>query len=348
VLAFIAGRLLWVVMLAAVISVITFALFFALPPNAPGSNRQGQVAPNLQTQFNLHNKSLPDQYVQFVSRVVRHGDLGDSLRQPISVREMIGRALPVTASLVIGGTLVWLALAFSIGMLSALRPRSLLDKGLMIFILIGVSIHPVALGLMLSYLFGFRLHVFPVAGYCDLYYHSSSSSLCGGPRFWAYHMVLPWITFALLFAALYARMVRASMLEVLSEDYVRTAWAKGAGTGRVLWRHALRNALLPVISMLGMDVGLAFGGAVFIETAFQLPGLGQVLYLALSTNDLPVIMGVVLVVSLAVAIANMVADILCYVVDPRSGFRGWRRRAEAAGLPWRPLARLRIRESSSP
>ncbi len=344
-LAFIVGRALWVVVLAWVISVITFALFFALPPNQPGTNRQGLVAPNLSTQYNLHNKSLPAQYVIFVRRLVWHGDLGKSLRQPISVRAMIADALPVTASLVIGGTIFWLVLAFSIGLLSALRPRSLLDKGLMVLVLIGISIHPVALGLGLSYLLGFRLHAFPVGDYCDLHYHATSP--CGGPRFWAYHMVLPWITFALLFAALYARMIRASMLEVLGEDYVRTAYAKGAGTRRVLWGHAFRNALLPVVAMLGMDVGLAFGGAVFIETAFQLPGMGQILYRALSANDLPVIMGVVLVVSLAVAILNMIADILCYALDPRSGIHGWRRRGLAAS-PWRPLARLRVRESSSP
>lgn len=317
-LAFVVGRLLWAVLLAVVISMITFAIFFALPANAPGSNRQGQLAPNLQRQFNLEGrKSLPAQYRQFVGRVVRHGDLGQSLRQPLTVRHIIRRALPVTASLVIGGTVVWLILALSIGLLAALRPRSLLDKGLMIFVLIGISIHPVSLALLFSYLFGFRLHAFPVAGYCDFLYHPSSTSLCGGPRFWAYHLVLPWFTFALLFAALYARMIRAGILEALGEDYVRTARAKGAGSWRVLRRHVLRNALLPVISMLGMDMGLAFGGAVFIETAFQLPGMGQELFRALTSNDLPVIMGEVLVVSLAITLANTIADVLYCAVDPR-------------------------------
>ena len=317
-LAFVVGRLLWAVLLLVVISVITFALFFALPANAPGSNRQGQQAPNLQTQFNLEGrKSLPSQYGQFVGRVVRHGDLGHSLRQPLSVKQIIRRALPVTASLVVGGTIIWLVLAFTIGLLSALRPRSLLDKGLMVFVLVGVSVHPVSLALLLSYLLGFRIHAFPVAGYCDFFYHPSSSSLCGGPKFWAYHLVLPWVTFALLFAALYARMIRAGILEALGEDYVRTARAKGAGNWRVLRRHVLRNALLPVISMLGMDMGLAFGGAVFIETAFGLPGMGQVLFRALTTNDLPVIMGEVLVVSLAITIANTIADVLYCAVDPR-------------------------------
>jgi peptide/nickel transport system permease protein len=345
VLAFLVRRLLWAGLLVVLISVITFALFFALPANAPGSNRQGQLAPNLQTQFNLQHQSLPEQYKRFVGRVVRHGDLGQSLRQPLTVREIIGKALPVTGSLVLGGTVIWLLLAFPIGLLSALRPRSLLDRSLMIFILIGVSAHPVSIALMLSYLLGFRVHAFPVAGYCDFFYHPAGSSLCGGPRYWAYHLILPWFTFALLFAALYARMIRAGILESLNEDYVRTARAKGAGSWRVLRRHVLRNAMLPVVSMLGMDMGLAFGGTVFIETAYQLPGMGQVLYRALTTNDLPVIMGVVLVVAVAVTIANTIVDILYWFVDPRLGVRRRRARNLDLVLPWRPWARQRVKES---
>ncbi len=316
-LAFVAGRFLWAVMLVFVISLITFALFFALPPNQAGSNRQGQVAPNLQVQFDLAGRgSFVAEYRVFFERVVR-GDFGNSIRQPRSVREIIAKALPVTASLVIGGTIIWLVLAFSIGLLSALKPRSLLDRGLMVFALVGISVHPIWLSLVFSYVFGFKLHLFPVAGYCDFFYHSDGSSICGGPKYWAYHMVLPWITFALLFAALYARMIRAGVLEALSEDYVRTAWAKGAGTRRVLQRHALRNALLPVISMVGMDLGLAFAGAIFIETAYGLPGMGQVLYRALLSSDLPVIMGVVLVVSVAITLLNTIADVVYRVIDPR-------------------------------
>jgi peptide/nickel transport system permease protein len=348
VLAFVVGRLFWAALLAAVISVITFALFFALPANAPGSNRQGQLAPNLQTQFNLEGrKSFPAQYQQFVGRVVRHGDLGRSLRQPLSVRYIIGRALPVTASLVIGGTVVWILLAFPIGMLSALRPRSLLDRGLMVFVLVGISVHPVSLALILSYVFGVRLHAFPVAGYCDLVYDPTSSTGCGGPRYWAYHMILPWITFALLFAALYARMIRAGILEALNEDYVRTARAKGASPWRVMRKHVLRNALLPVVSMLGMDMGLAFGGAIFIETAFQLPGMGQVLFRALASNDLPVIMGEVLVVCLTITVANAIVDVLYCLVDPRTGFRRLRRRQVPEVLRTRFSARPQVTESPS-
>jgi peptide/nickel transport system permease protein len=296
------------------------------------------VTPNLQTQFDLSGRSLPEQYVLYLEHVVLHLDFGESLRQPLEVQDIIVDALPVTVSLLLGGVLLWLFLGFTIGLLSALRPRSLLDRGMMVFVLIGVSAHPVWLGLMLSYFFGFRLGVFPIAGYCDFTYDPSSSNLCGGPRYWAYHMILPWITFSLLFAALYARMIRASLLETMNEDYVRTAQGKGAGEWRVLRRHVLRNALLPVVTMVGMDVGLAFSGAIFIETVFQLPGLGQAMYRGLTTADLPVIMGITLVVSVAVVIFNLIADILYCVIDPRISLRG-----VSASEVSAPLRRRRFR-----
>ena len=321
-LIFVVRRLVWAVMLAFVVTLITFVMFFVLPADSRNAQRNERgFEPGLQTQFNARG-SLPEQYMRFVSQVVLHGNLGDSTRSRAPVEDVIARTLPVTASLVIGGALLWLLLAFPIGLLSALRPRSLVDKGLMLLVLVGVSAHPVWLGLVFSYLFGVKLHAFPVGGYCDLHYSPASTNLCGGPRFWAYHMVLPWLTFALLFAALYARMIRASLLEALEEDYVRTARAKGAGTFRILRTHVLRNALMPVVTMIGMDVGVAFGGALFIETVFELPGMGRLLVRSLANGDLPMIMGIVLVVSLAVVLANLFVDLLYSVLDPRVRIRG--------------------------
>jgi peptide/nickel transport system permease protein len=320
VLVFIGRRLVWAVLLMGVITFVTFVIFVVIPaPSNAGLQRQ--LEPDLKVQLHLDGRSLPGQYAHFVDRVVLHGDLGYSLRQRDSVRNILGAALPITASLVIGGVLVWLLLALPIGLLSALRPRSLIDKGLMVVVLIGISAHPVWLGLVLSYLLGFKLHVFPVAGYCDLTVHTETGS-CGGPTYWAYHLVLPWITFGLLYAALYARMIRASVLETLGEDYIRTARAKGAGTWLVLRRHALPNALLPVVSMLGMDVGLAFGGAIFVESVYGLPGVGLMLYRALTRSDRPVIMGIVLLVSVFVVIANLLVDIAYAVLDPRIRLQG--------------------------
>jgi peptide/nickel transport system permease protein len=321
VLAYIVKRLLWGVLLICVVTWITFVIFTILPEERRGQATQGLVTPNIQQQFGLEG-SLPEQYVTFLQHVVLHADFGESLRQPVEVRDEILTALPVTASLLLGGVLMWLILGFTIGFLSALRPRSLLDKGLMVFVLIGVSAHPVWLGLMLSYFLGYRWDIFPMAGYCDFLYDPQSSNLCGGPRFWAYHLVLPWFAFALLFAALYARMIRATMLEVKNEDYIRTAYGKGAGEMRIMRKHVLRNALLPVVTMLGMDVGLAFAGAIFIESVFQLPGVGQLLFRALPGLDLPMIMGIVFLVSVAVVVVNLIVDILYCFIDPRISLRG--------------------------
>jgi peptide/nickel transport system permease protein len=269
---------------------------------------------SLARQYDVQGQSVFEQYGHFIWRFLRHGELGKSFLTGQPVMAKLASALPVTIGLVVGGALLWLLIAFPVGILSALRPRSLLDRVGMIFVLIGVSAHPVWIGLILSYVFGFKLHLTPIAGYCDFF---NPQLKCGGAVDWAYHMLLPWLTFALLFAALYTRMIRAMVLETLQEDYVRTAQAKGAGTIRILRSHVLRNATLPLVTMLGMDVGIAFGGALFIETVFDLPGVGQMLYNGTTRLDLPVIMGVFMVISLAVVLANLIADIACMVLDPR-------------------------------
>jgi peptide/nickel transport system permease protein len=303
-------------MLVFVVTLIVFVMFFVLPADSKNAQRNERgFEPGLQTQFNLRG-SFAEQYGRFVNHVFLHGDLGESVRSRDAVTDVIRRTLPVTASLVLGGAVLFLLIAIPVGVLSALRPRSLLDRGLMLFVLVGASAHSVWLGLVFSYVFGVRLHWFPVGGYCDLRYEPSSTNLCGGPRYWAYHMILPWLTFAFLFAALYARMIRASLLETMDEDYVRTARAKGASNSRVLRVHVSRNAALPVITMIGMDVGVAFAGALFIETVFELPGMGRLLVRSLANGDLPMIMGVVIVVSVAVVVANLIVDLLYAVVDP--------------------------------
>ena len=178
---------------------------------------------------------------------------------------------PVTASLVFGGAVFWLALSIPVGILSALRPRSILDRVTMTFVLIGISAHPVWIGLLLSYFVGYKLHITPIAGYCN-FFTGTAGAQCDGPVQWAYHLILPWLTFMVLFAALYVRLIRANVMETMSEDYVRTARAKGASERRVMVQHVLRNSLLPVVTILGMDLGLALGGALFTEDIFDLPG----------------------------------------------------------------------------
>jgi peptide/nickel transport system permease protein len=315
VLGFLVRRLGWAITLTFAVTLVTFVVFFVLPTHYNNA-RRNERGTDLQTQFDARG-SVPVQYLHFLGHVVLHFDLGTSRASDEPVTDVLRRTLPVTASLVLGGVILWLLLAFPIGVLSALRPRSLLDKGLMLLVVTGAAAHPVWVSLLFSYFFGVRLHVFPISGYCDFVYHADSSYGCGGPRFWAFHMTLPWITYALVFAALYARMIRGSLMETMEEDYVRTARAKGASTFRVVRRHALRNAMLPVITMLGMDVGVAFAGALFIEDVFDLPGMGRLFVNSIGAGDVPVIMGIALVVSFAVVIANLLVDMLYSIADPR-------------------------------
>src|SRR5207249_1610374 len=204
-----------------------------------------------------------------------------------------GKPGPVTASLVFGGAILWMIMGLLIGVYSALKPPSLLDRTAMVFVLIGISAHPVWIGLIFEYLFGVKLKWTPIANYANFFGAPKDSGLPGGPWQWFYHMILPWCTFAILFAALYARMIRANVMETLNEDFVRTARAKGAPERRVLFSHVLRNALLPVVTMLGMDIGVALGGAIFTETVYPLPGLGRSLVIGVQLNDFGTVQGLV-------------------------------------------------------
>jgi peptide/nickel transport system permease protein len=208
-------------------------------------------------------------------------------------------------------------IGLSVGIYSALRPRSLIDRAAMVFVLIGVSAHPVWIGLIFSYFFGVRWHITPIADYANFFGAAPGSGDPGGPVQWAYHMILPWMTFAILFAALYVRMIRANVMETLNEDYVRTARAKGAPEQRILFAHVLRNALLPVVTMLGMDIGVALGGAIFTETVYQLPGLGRTIVVALGNDDLAIVEGVVVFATFAILFFNLIVDLMYAWIDPR-------------------------------
>ena len=225
-----------------------------------------------------------------MKRLVLEQSLGTSFATRQDVNEIVMNAAPVTASLVFGGVVFWMLLAVPIGILSALRPRSLLDRASMTFVLIGISAHPVWIGLLLVYFFAYKGGWFPISGYCDMI---NPSTDCGGPVQWAHSMILPWCTFAFLFAATYTRMIRANVMETMNEDYVRTARAKGAPESQVMRSHVLRNAMLAVVTMLGMDIGIALGGAVFTETVFGLPGLGKVAIESIFQFDLPITQGIV-------------------------------------------------------
>jgi peptide/nickel transport system permease protein len=263
------------------------------------------------------NKPLYVQYGKFLNRLIIHQDLGTSYASGQKINQTIGQAVPITASLVIGGAILWMVIGLIVGVYSALRPRSLLDRTAMIFVLIGVSAHPIWIGLIFEYVFGVRLGWTPIANYANFFGAPAGSGLPGGPWQWFYHLILPWTTFAILFAALYVRMIRANVMETLNEDYVRTARAKGAPERQVLFSHVLRNALLPVVTMLGMDIGVALGGAIFTETVYQLHGLGWNLVAAIGANDFATVEGIVVFATIAILFLNLLVDIAYAWIDPR-------------------------------
>jgi peptide/nickel transport system permease protein len=325
-------RILWAAVLFFVVTLVTYVIFF-LVPNDLASKVAGQGSSQATRARAIHYLGLDRpvyvQYGRFMWRLIKpvpvrvggvpvfvlpQGDLGHSYVRATPVSTLILSAAPVTASLVFGGVIVWLLIALPVGILSALRPRSLLDRASMTFVLIGISAHPVWIGLIFAYVFGFKLGWFPISNYCDFI---NPSTDCGGPVQWAYHMFLPWLTYAILFAALYVRMIRANVMEAMNEDYVRTARAKGAPESRVLRSHVLRNALLPVVTMLGMDIGIGLGGAIFTETIYNLPGLGKLALRAIGETDLPIVMGVVVFATFAIIVFNLLIDLLYAWIDPR-------------------------------
>jgi peptide/nickel transport system permease protein len=312
-------RLAWAVVVFVAVTFATYILFFVIPTNRPGtSNVQGRDITAGVTQATGIHGPVWHQYGEFLWRIVTVQSLGRSTSSREDVNAQLKRAAPITASLLFGGAVFWMLVSIPVGILSALRPHSLLDRATMIFVLIGISVHPIWLGLILVYVFGYKLQMFPLGGYCDFFY-AGASEVCGGPRQWAYHLILPWITFGMLFAALYVRMIRASVLETLDNDYVTTARAKGASELRVVRSHVLRNAFLPVITMLGMDISIAFGGSVFVETVFGLPGIGRLAVRSLQRQDLPPLMGIIVLVTVAILIFNLVVDLLYAWLDPRIG-----------------------------
>src|SRR4051794_9269112 len=219
-LLFVIKRAAWAVVLVLICSLFTFVIFYVVPRQGNTQRTRGRLDSNRTQQF---SGPVFEQYWQWMSGVV-HGRLGHSYASRRPVAKIVKQALPVTLALTIGGAIIWLLIAIPIGILSALRPRSLLDRTATVLVLAGLSIHPLVLGLFMGYFLGYRLHALPFTGYCDVF---SPVGSCGGPTQWFTHMIMPWLTFAFVFAAIYVRMIRATVMETLQEDYVRFARAKG-------------------------------------------------------------------------------------------------------------------------
>ena len=332
---FIIRRLILTVFLLLLVSAITFAIFFLVPRLA------GQTAYQLAAQYVGRNPT-PDairaveiklglndplylQYGRFIKGIVagvhyNNGPdvsycpfpcFGYSFRNQQPVWPQLVSDAPVTVSLAIGASVLWLIGGVSIGVLSALRRGSFFDRLSMGVALAGVSLPVFFTGLMALELFSYKWSIFPNVHYVGI---------TSNPVQWARNLVLPWVTLAFLYAALYARLTRAGMLETMGEDYIRTARAKGLPERVVIVKHGLRAALTPIVTIFGLDLGLLLGGAILTETTFSMPGLGQCTILAIQNQDLPEIMGVVMIAALFIVVANMVVDILYAVVDPRVRF----------------------------
>ncbi|MBA2475480.1 MAG: ABC transporter permease [Actinobacteria bacterium] len=316
-LQYLIRRVLWAIVLFVSVTIVTYVIFFIIPANpaqlAAGKSAQAEKIAEVEKFLGI-DQPVYVQYYRFMKRLVFEQSLGRSFATRQDVNDIIKNAAPVTASLVFGGVVFWMLLALPVGILSALRPRSLLDRASMTFVLIGISAHPVWIGLIFAYFFGYKWGITPISGYCDAI---NGDTGCGGPIDWAYHMALPWATFAILFAATYVRMIRANVMETLNEDFVRTARAKGAPESQVMRSHVLRNAMLAVVTMLGMDIGIALGGAIFTETVYGLPGLGQVAIQSITSFDLPITQGVVVFGTLSIIVFNLFVDLFYAWIDPR-------------------------------
>ena len=313
--AFIVRRALFGILVLWIISVVVFVMFFVAPHDVARllAGRQANAAEIEAIRRNLGlNRPILDQYISWVSKLV-HGDLGYSYRGSVPVRDLLASRLPVTASLAFGAAILWLLIGVGAGVLAAVRPRKLADRVVTFAALFFYSMPTFLLGLLLLYFAFYKLYtaglpLFPGGGYVNF---------TENPLGWTDHLILPWFTLALVTAAVYSRLTRATMLDALGEDYIRTARSKGISEWRVIFRHALRSALTPVVTQFGIDLGALLGGAIVTENVFGLPGLGQLAVQSIFDQNLPVIIGIVVVASLFIVVANMGVDLVYAFLDPR-------------------------------
>jgi peptide/nickel transport system permease protein len=313
---YIVQRLLWAVAMLVVVSALTFLIFYTFPSADPAALRAGrQATPELIAQIR-HSLGLDrpvyDQFLTYMKNLVLHLDLGYSYQNNVSVRSEIFTRLPATISLTFGAVLVWMLIGIPVGVISALRPRSPLDRVAMGAALVGISAPVYWLGLVALFVFASdigKLHLIGGAG--------TYVPLTQDPGAWFSSLLLPWFVLAAAFAAFYARMVRGNLIEVLGQDYIRTARAKGLAERRVIARHGLRAALTPIVTMAGLDIGILLGGAVLTETVLNIPGVGRFAYDSIVNSDLPAIQGTVLFGAAFIIVANLIVDVTYAFLDPR-------------------------------
>ncbi|MEI4472339.1 ABC transporter permease [Frigidibacter sp. MR17.24] len=300
--AYLARRLVQAALILLGVSFITFLLLYVLPADPvrqiAGRSATAQTVENIRRQLGLDQPFLV-QYGRYLAGLVQ-GDMGRSYLQRTEVATLIWARLPASLLLMAGGILCELAIGLTLGIVAALWRGRALDQSLMVGSFVAVSAPQFVVGLLLLYVFAVRLGWFPIGGYGTFA-----------------HLVLPALTLGILGSGWYSRMMRSSMVEVLRADFIRTARAKGLGRARVVLRHALPNAILPVIAMIGIDIGIFMGGIVVVESVYGWPGIGQLAWQAIQRVDIPIIMGVTLVSATAIVLGNLLADLIAPMIDPR-------------------------------
>ena len=300
--AYLLRRLTQSVFILLGVTLVTFVLLFALPADPArmiaGRSATVETVARIRAELGL-DQPLLVQYGRYLGRLA-HGDLGRSYAQKVEVGELLRSRLAATFWLMLGGIFFELLIGLPAGMLAAVGRRGRIDRSVMVGAFLGVSAPQFVVGLLLLYVLAYKWPVFPLGGYGSLA-----------------HLILPAVALGIAGGGWYARMMRSAMLDVIHQDYVRTARAKGASETRVVVKHALRNALLPVVSMIGLDFGTFMGGVVIVESVFSWPGIGQLAWQAIQIVDIPVIMGVVLVSAMAILFGNLIADLVYPLLDPK-------------------------------
>jgi peptide/nickel transport system permease protein len=301
-LIFLAKRLSQAILILIGVTLITFCLTFLMPADPvrmlAGRSATQATVESIRKELGL-DKPLPIQYLKYISRLMQ-GDLGRSYKQKTQVSELIMSRLPATLLLMAGTIFFELLIGLPAGILAATKRGRSADNWIMALSFAGVSVPQFVLGLLLLYLFAHIIPIFPLGGYGSLN-----------------HLILPALTLGISGGGWYSRMMRSSMVDVLRQDFIRTARSKGLTERSVILVHALRNAILPVIAMIGLDIGIFMAGAVVVESVYGWPGIGQMAWQAIQMVDIPIIMGATLVAAVGIVLGNLLADLVIPFIDPR-------------------------------
>jgi peptide/nickel transport system permease protein len=313
---YIVRRILWGIVMLLLVSAITFVFFNVFPSADPAQLRAGRNASPQIIHYIRHelglDRSVASQFFTYMKNIFLHFNFGYSYYTGAPVLSLITNRLPATLSLAVGAAIVWLLMGIPVGILSAVRSGSLLDRTAMGVALVFVSMPVFWLGLVVLFLFADdigRFHVFPGA--------NTYTGLTVDPWKWFTSLIMPWFVLAATSAAVYSRVLRGSLIEAMGEDYIRTARAKGLRERRVIFRHGVRSAITPVVTIFGLDLGALLGGAVITETVFNIPGIGRLNLDAINHSDFPIVQGTVILATLFIVVANIVVDIAYAYLDPR-------------------------------